>query len=232
MKTIGLIGGLTWVSTVEYYNILNSEISKRVGGHNAAHIILHSVNFGEYKELADEGSWQEIGPKLNDVALKLESAGAEMLIICSNTPHKVAGLITESLRIPFIHIADATSKAVHSSGLKKVALLGTKFTMTETFYSSKLAECGIETIIPDESEREFIHNSIFDELGKNIFLSETKSGYIQIINRLIARGAQGIILGCTEIPLLIKQEDSSVPVFDTTLIHANAAVEFALCSRN
>ncbi len=228
MKTIGLIGGLTWVSTVEYYNILNSEISKRLGGHNAANIILHSVNFGEYKQLADAGRWDEIGSRLNDVALKLESAGAEMLVICSNTPHKVAGLITESLNIPFIHIADAAAKEISSAGINKAALLGTRFTMEETFYSNKLAERGIETIIPDETERKLIHNSIFNELAKNIFLPETKSAYIQIINGLVERGAQGIILGCTEIPLLIKQKDSPVPVFDTTLLHANAVLEFAL----
>jgi aspartate racemase len=228
MKTIGLIGGLTWVSTVEYYNILNNEITKRLGGYNAANIILHSVNFGEYKLLAEQGRWDEIGSKLNVIALKLESAGAEMLVICSNTPHKVSELITESLTIPFIHIGDVTADEVNSKGINKVALLGTKYTMEGTFYSNKLSDRGIETIIPDESDRIFIHNSIFDELGKNIFSAATKTKYIGIISNLISRGAKGIILGCTEIPLLIKQEDSPVPVFDTMLIHAKSAVEFAL----
>lgn len=230
MKTIGLIGGLTWVSTVEYYNIINSEVSKRLGGHNAAHIILHSVNFGEYKRLADEDRWVEIGSRLNDVALKLERAGAEMLVICSNTPHKVSDVIVESLEIPFIHIGNVTADEVHSKGINNVALFGTRYTMEGTFYSDKLGERRIETIIPDESDRTFIHNAIFDELGKNVFRSETKAVFVEIINKLAGRGAQGIILGCTEIPLLIKQEDSPVPVFDTTLIHANAAVELALSS--
>ncbi len=228
MKTIGLIGGLTWVSTAEYYNIINSEVSKRAGGHNAAHIIMHSVNFGEFKQLADKDKWNEIGNRLHDVALKLESAGAQMLLICSNTPHKVADIITESLKIPFIHIGEVTADAVHSVGINKAALLGTKYTMEGTFYSEKLARRGIGTIIPDNDDMVFIHNSIFNELGKNIFRADTKSAYIKIINKLIERGAQGIILGCTEIPLLIKQEDSPVKVFDTTFIHANAAVELAL----
>lgn len=228
MKIIGLIGGLTWVSSVEYYTIINREIAKRLGGYNAAEIILHSVNFGDYKKLADEGRWDEAGARINTIARDIESAGAEVLLICSNTPHKVADIITESVNIPFIHIADVTAQEITKNNLTKVALLGTKFTMTETFYSSRLAINGIETIIPDEKEREFIHESIFNELGKDIFRPETKKSYIGIIDRLVNLGAQGVILGCTEIPLLIKQEDSPIPLFDTMMIHANAAVEFAL----
>jgi len=228
MKTIGLIGGITWVSTIEYYSVINSEFSKRLGGNNSANIIMHSVNFGEYKQLADEGNWQEIGTRLNGIAKKLESAGADLFIICSNTPHRVAPDVIKGINIPFIHIAEVTAKEIAGVNLKKVGLLGTKFTMEEQFYKEKLAEHQIETVIPEAGEREFIHNSIFNELAKNIFKDETRSAFIKIINNLIAKGAQGIILGCTEIPLLIKQEDSSVPVFDTTLIHAHAAVELAL----
>lgn len=228
MKTIGLIGGLTWVSTIEYYTIINREISKRLGGYNAANIIMQSVNFGEYKKLADEGRWDEAGSRINKIALSIESAGAECLLICSNTPHKVADIITDSLKIPFIHIADVTAKEILKKNFSKVALLGTKFTMTESFYSSRLALHGIKTLIPGEFDRDFIHSSIFNELGKDIFLPETKKNYINIIDKLVNLGAQGVILGCTEIPLLIKQEDSPIPVFDTALIHANAAIEFAL----
>ena len=228
MKTIGLIGGLTWVSTAEYYNILNSEIARRVGGFNGAHIILNSVNFGEYKQLADAGRWDEIGARLNKIALKLEDSGADLLLICSNTPHKVSDRIIEGLKIPFIHIGDVTAGHVHSMGIKKAALLGTRYTMEGTFYSEKLAELGVETIIPGEANRTFVHNTIFEELAKNIFRPETKLAYLDIFNRLAEKGAEGVILGCTEIPLLIKQEDSPLPVFDTTLLHANAAIEMAL----
>jgi len=226
MKTIGLIGGITWVSTIEYYRFINSEVNNRAGGNNSAKIILHSVNFGEFKQLADEDKWDEIALRLEAIAGKLKDDGADFVIICSNTPHKVANKI--NFKIPFIHIADVTAEEVRKSKISKVALLGTKFTMQEDFYKEKMRERNIETIIPDADDMEFIHSSIFTELAKDIFTEATKNKYITIINKLIEKGAQGVILGCTEIPLLIKQEDSTVPVFDTTIIHATAAVDCAL----
>ena len=234
MKTIGLIGGLTWHSTMDYYRLLNEMINARLGGDQAGKIILFSVNFAEIKILTEEGRWDEIAMMICDVARKLEQAGADCILIGANTMHKIADDIQQAITIPVIHIAEVTAAqikkqcAASNGQLKKVALLGTKYTMQLDFYKDKLAMQGINTIIPDEEGIEIINTAIYNEMGKGIFLPATKQKFLIIINKLIKQGAEGIILGCTEIPLLIMQEDCAVPVFDTTKIHSTAAVEFAL----
>ena len=228
MKTLGLIGGTTWLSTVDYYRYINQITGERYGGDASARLILYSVNFSEFKAWADAGDWDTITERLSEIAAKLKTAGAEAIVLCSNTTHIAADAIQQSIGIPVLHIVDAVAKEIENLPAKKVALLGTRFTMEKDFYKSKLLGFGIETIIPEAEDRDFIHNSIFDELGKEIFRDETKQRYLEIIDKLNREGAEGIILGCTEIPLLIKQSDCSVPVFDTTLIHAKYAVDFAL----
>ena len=229
MKTIGLIGGISWLSSMEYYRLLNEEVNKRLGGVHAGKIILYSVNFAEIKVLTAEDRWEEIAMIVNDVARKLEQAGADCILIGANTMHKIADEIQQNIGIPIIHIAEATALQVKKQQLKKVALLGTKYTMQLDFYKDKLSVQDITTIIPeDDEEIEFINTAIYDEMGKGIFLPATKQKILDIINSLIKKGAEGIVLGCTEIPLLIKQEDCSAPVFDTTQIHSTAAVNFAL----
>ncbi len=228
MKKLGLIGGTTWVSTVDYYSYINKMAAERLGGSASAELILYSVNFAEIKAWADESNWQAIGERLSDIAARLESIGAEAIVLCANTMHIVAETVQESVGIPVLHIVDAVAKEIEKQNGKKVALLGTGFTMDNDFYQNRLLTFGIETIVPAKEDRDFIHNSIFDELGKEIYRDETKQRYLEIINRLNKEGAEGIILGCTEIPLLIKQDDCSEPVFDTTMIHAKYAVDFAL----
>ncbi|HEV7642699.1 MAG TPA: aspartate/glutamate racemase family protein [Pyrinomonadaceae bacterium] len=228
MKTLGLIGGTTWVSTVDYYSYINKMAAERLGGSASAELILYSVNFAEIKAWADESNWKAIGERLSDLAARLESVGAEAIVLCANTMHIVAETVQESIGIPVLHVVDAVAKEIEKQNGKKVALLGTGFTMDNDFYQNRLLTFGIETIVPEKQDRDFIHNSIFDELGKEIFRDETKQRYLEIIDRLSKEGAEGIILGCTEIPLLIKQDDCSVPVFDTTMIHAKYAVDFAL----
>ena len=228
MKTIGLIGGTTWLSTVDYYKLINRKVNEKLGGESSAKILLYSVDFAEYRKLAEEGKWDEMSERLCPLAKMLETGGAECLLLCANTLHIIANDIRKSINIPLIHIAEETVNQIKKSGLKKVGLLGTRFTMEKDFYKKILIENQIEPLIPGDDERIFIHNSIFDELGKEIFKPETKKKYIDIIDKLIKNGAEGIILGCTEIPLIIKQEDCPVPVFNTTEIHANAIVEFAL----
>jgi aspartate racemase len=228
MKTLGLIGGTSWVSTVEYYRIINHEINMRLGGLNSAKMFLYSINQEERKPPSDPRGVSEAADFLTDIALRLEKAGAECLIICANTPHMLANLIQKDIHIPLIHIADVTAKAIIDKKITTVGLLGTKPTMELSFYKDRLAKFGISALTPDEKQREFINLSIFDELDKGILKDETRKKYLEIIDSLAQRGAQGIILGCTEIPLLIKQSDCNVPVFDTTELHAMAAVEFAL----
>lgn len=228
MKTLGLIGGTTWVSTVDYYKYINKLTTEKLGGLNSAKILLYSVRFSDVKSLADASDWESLGKLMSGIAQNLEKGGAEAIVLCANTMHIVADKVQEKTNIPLIHIADATAKAILAQNLKKVALLGTKFTMENDFYKNRLADFGIETIIPNDEERDFIHWSIFEELGKNIFTTETKQKYLEIIGKLNERGAEGVILGCTEIPMLIKPENSPIPSFDTTILHAKAAVEFAL----
>ena len=228
MKTIGLVGGLTWHSSVDYYRFINQQVNDRLGGDQAAKIILYSVNYGEIKKLTQAGDWKGIVAIITEAAGKTEAAGADCLLLGANTMHHIAEEVTAAINIPLIHIADATAKAIREKSIKTVALLGTKYTMQFDFYKNKLASHGIKTLIPDESGVEIINKSIYEELGKGILLPETKQLYLTIIDSLIRQGIEGVILGCTEIPLLIKQEDSRVPVFDTTLLHATAAVDFAL----
>jgi aspartate racemase len=228
MKTLGLIGGTTWISTVDYYRYINRMVAERLGGMNSAKILLYSLNFYELKTLFYENDWVQVGEILSRIAKNLENAGAEAIVLCSNTTHIPAEDVARQINIPLIHIADATAGEIFKLNLKKVALLGTKFTMDSDYYERKLAQSGIELIIPEQEEREFINSSIFNELGKNIFAAETKRKYLEIIQNLVTRGAEGVIFGCTEIPMLLRPEDCPVPSFDTTLIHARAAVEFAL----
>lgn len=228
MKTIGIIGGTSWVSSAEYYRIINESVSKRLGGWQSGKIILFSVNYGDIKSLTDRGDWEGIAVIMIDAAQKLELAGADCVVIGANTMHKIADQIQEAINIPIIHIAEVVATIIGNHRLSTVALLGTRFTMELDFYRNILAKSGIDTIIPEANERDFIHATIYDEMGKGIFLKATKSRYLQIIDTLKKRGAQAVILGCTEIPLLIKQEDCSIPVLDTTAIHCEAAVDFAL----
>ncbi len=228
MKTLGLIGGTSWLSTIDYYRIINQSVNERLGGLNSAKIFLYSLNLEELKPPADPAQWGPAADFLSGITKKLETAGADCIVLCANAPHFVADIIQQHIGIPLIHIAEATAKEIKKHGLKKVALLGTKTTMEQGFFRDKLSQQQIETIIPGNDAREFIHHSIFNELGRGIFSAETKKRYIRIINELSENGAEGIILGCTEIPLLLKQEDSPIPVFDTTLIHAKAAAGFAL----
>ena len=228
MKTIGILGGLTWLSTVDYYRYINEKVNQRLGGAEAAKIILYSVNFGEIKTLTEQDDWPAITRLACDVAKKLEQAGADCLILAVNTMHKIAGEIQASVKIPLIHIAAVTAAEARNRQLKKVAMLGTKFTMELPFYPEALAKHGIEMIIPGDPERDFIHASIYNELGVGIFSPETKKRYLQIIQQLKEQGAEGVVLGCTEIPLMIKDEDCDMPLLNTILIHSTAVVNFAL----
>jgi aspartate racemase len=228
MRTIGLIGGTSWISTIDYYRLINKQVNEKLGGLNSAKLLLYSVNFEEFKPPFDKARWERVAASLSDIALKLQTAGAECIIICANTMHKVADIIQSNIDIPIIHVTGATANEIVKHKIKTVGLLGTKFTMEESFFTDKLLQAGIKPIVPNEKEREFIHASIFNELTKDIFLDETRQKYISIINRLKSEGAEGVILGCTEIPMLLKAGDCSIPAFDTILIHASAAVEFAL----
>jgi aspartate racemase len=229
MKTIGLIGGTGWVSSIEYYQFINREINRRLGGQQAARCILWSFNYGEIDVLINQkNDLESVYKMVKNAAEKLESCGADCILLCANTLHMYADRLRTEINIPLIHIAEATASEINKAGLRKVAVLGTKFTMEKDFYRSKLAESAIEMMIPGNEDREFIHNTILGELLKDILKPETKSLFLEIINNLILNGTEGIVLGCTEIPLLIKQEDVAVPVFDTTFIHSTAAVDFAL----
>ena len=228
MRTLGLIGGTTWVSTVDYYKHINQLVAERRGGANSAKILLYSLNFEDLKTLFYAGDWRRVAGILSEIAGNLEKAGARGIVLCSNTTHIAAEEIERQINIPLISVTDATAREINGLNLKRVALLGTRFTMEKDFYPKKLAQYEIETILPQEAEREFINSSIFEELGKNVFRAETKRKYLEIIENLNGRGADGVIFGCTEIPMLLKAEDCPIPSFDTTLIHARAAVEYAL----
>ncbi len=228
MKTIGLIGGVTWLSTMEYYKMLNQMVNERLGGVSSAKLIIHSVNFEEIKTLTEAGDWDAISSILCDAALKLEAAGATCLLIGANTMHKVADQIQAAISIPVLHIARATAEAINKQSLKKVALLGTRYVMQMDFYKDKLAEQGIAVMIPGKEDIDYLNNAIYTEFGKGIFLPETKKRFLEIMERMIANGAEGIIFGCTEIPMLVSQDDCTVPVFDTTRIHATKAIDFSL----
>ena len=229
MKTIGLIGGMSWESSKTYYEYTNRITRDRLGGSHSAKSILNTVDFAEIEKLTFEGNWDGIGDIIEQEALKLEKAGADMILLCTNTIHLVSNRITKSVAIPFFHIAHATGEAIKNRGLKKVALLGTKFTMEMDFYTKILEEdYGLEVIIPNSEERQLVHDIIYNELVQGIFTEESKAIYLEIINSLENRGAEGIIAGCTEIPLLISENDVDIPTFNTTKIHAEKAVDFAL----
>lgn len=230
MKTLGLIGGTTWVSTVDYYKYINQLTNERLGGLDIARLILYSVNFGELMKFVNADDWVSVGTFMSEIAVKLEKAGADAIVLCANTTHMVADTVQQSISIPVLHIVDAVAKEIEKQNIGKVGLLGTRFTMERDFFKDRLLGFDIETLVPDAAVREFVHNSIYTELGKDIFLKETKAKYIEIIDDLRDAGANGIILGCTEIPMLIKQADCNIPAFDTTFIHAKYAVDFALSS--
>lgn len=228
MKTIGLIGGTSWISTIDYYRIINQTVNDRLGNNSSAKILLYSVNFEEIAIFTKAGNWQAIENIISTAAKNLEIAGADCMLLCANTMHIIAAEVQAAIDIPLIHIADVILKAIKKNDCKKVLLLGTKYTMEASFYSDRLQPQGIEIIIPDASEREIINNSIYNELGKGIFLPATKQHYIDIIEKYQNQGAEAVILGCTEIPLIVKSSDCSIPLFDTLLLHATAAVDFAL----
>lgn len=227
MKTIGLIGGMSWESTVTYYQIINETVRDELGGLHSAKILLYSVDFAEIEECQAKGEWERSGEILADAAMRLESAGADFIVICTNTMHKVVSQIQAKIRIPIVHIADATAEALLQAGITKTALLGTKYTMTQDFYKDRLVQKGISVVIPNEKEIEKVNDVIYNELCLGIVSDESREDYIRVIERLKEEGAQAVILGCTEIGLLISQSDSVLPVFDTTQIHAKAAAEKA-----
>lgn len=228
MKTIGLIGGMSWESSAEYYRIINEEIKKKLGGLHSAKCLLYSVDFKEIEHYQSIGAWDKAGEALGQVARSLEKAGADFIVICTNTMHKVLGYIQEMITIPILHIADATAEQIIRQDIRSVGLLGTKYTMEQDFYKSRIASHAINVIVPDDDERELINNIIYQELCLGEIKQSSKNIYKKIINNLVDRGAEGIILGCTEIGLLVKAEDSKVPLFDTTLIHAQKAVNKSL----
>jgi aspartate racemase len=228
MKTLGLIGGLSWFSTAEYYRIINQLTNERLGDSNSAKLFLYSINFNEFKTLQEDGDWQQIEIMLSDIARQLENAGADCILMCSNTPHCVADGVQKKINIPLLHIAEETAKEIAKQRITKVGLLGTRFTMEHSFFRNRLSKHNIQTGIPEAEDRDFIHSSIFNQLTKGIFNPETKNRYLEIIEILREDGAEGIILGCTEISFLIKQEDCTLPLFDTTAIHSKSAVDFML----
>lgn len=229
MKTIGMIGGMSWESSIEYYRIINETVKEKLGGLHSAKSLMYSVDFAEIETLQHAGKWDEATLAMIAAARHLEAGGADFVVICTNTMHKMADEVEAAIGIPLLHIADATADAIKSQGLSKIGLLGTKFTMEEDFYRGRLVEKhGLEVIIPDAEDREIVHHVIYGELVLGEIKTESLEQYKNVIEKLIAAGAQGIILGCTEIGLLVKDEDSRVSLFDTTYIHAVAAVEMAL----
>lgn len=223
MKTIGLIGGMSWESTVTYYQIINDTIKEELGGLHSAKILLYSVDFAEIEECQAKGEWEKSGIILAQAAKNLENAGADFIVICTNTMHKVVPQIQKEIQIPIIHIADATAERLKKEHIKKVALLGTKYTMTQDFYKERIKSHGIDVLIPNEVDVEIVNRVIYDELCLGHIRDESRKQYVRIIEQLKNDGAEGVILGCTEIGLLIKQEDTSLRVFDTTTIHARMA---------
>ncbi len=229
MKTIGLIGGLSWQSTLEYYRIINEVVRNRLGGLHSAKIVMHSFDLAEMAVLQEQGDWEGIARVVIGAAQQLEAAGANALVICTNTMHKVADEVQKDIRIPLLHVADATAEAIKATGPKKLGLLGTRFTMEEDFCKARLVDKhGLEVVIPDRDERQIVDRTIYEELCTGEVKPSSKEKFCKIIRNLIARGAEGIVLGCTEIYLLVKQRDVEVPVFDTTRIHAESAARFAL----
>lgn len=229
MKTIGMIGGMSWESSAEYYRIINEEVKRRLGDLHSAKCVLASVDFAEIEVLQREGRWEEAGRAMAAEARALERAGADFVILCTNTMHISAAEIEAAISIPFLHIADPTAEAVKAAGIQTVGLLGTRFTMEQDFYKGRLQEKhGLRVLVPDAEDRDIVHRVIYEELVLGVVNPQSRAQYARIMQGLVDKGGQGIILGCTEIGLLVKAEDSRVPLFDTTLIHALAAVDLAL----
>ncbi|XWJ93373.1 aspartate/glutamate racemase [Phytobacter ursingii] len=229
MKTIGLLGGMSWESTIPYYRLINEGVKAKLGGLHSASLLLHSVDFHEIEECQRSGEWEKAGDILADAAIGLQNAGAQGIVLCTNTMHKIAGQIEARIDVPFLHIADATGRAIVAQKQSKVALLGTRYTMEQDFYRGRLTEAfGIETLIPRESDRARVNQVIFDELCLGTFSDASRAYYVSLIAQLAEQGAQGVIFGCTEIGLLVSQEQSPIPVFDTAALHAADAVTFML----
>lgn len=228
MKTIGLLGGMSWESTMTYYQLINEEVKKRLGGFHSAKILLYSVDFHEIEECQAKGDWNRSAEILAEAAQSLERAGADFLVICTNTMHKIAPQIQSRIHIPILHIAEATVEKLTEHHIQRVALLGTQYTMQEDFYKQKLQEADIEVLVPDQRDMELVNDVIYHELCLGKINNRSKQEYLRIIQSLADQGAEGVILGCTEIGLLIQQQDTVLPVFDTTLIHGMKAVEKAL----
>ena len=228
LKTIGLIGGMSWESTVTYYKIINETVKEKLGRLHSAKCILYSVDFQEIEECQANGNWEKSGEILGEAAYNLEKAGADFIVICTNTMHKVVNQIKEKISIPILHIAEMTAEKILEKGLKNIALLGTKYTMEQDFYKSKLIEKGINVIIPDKNDIETINEVIYDELCLGSINFNSKKKFLEIVDKLRSKGAEGIILGCTEIGLLIKNEDTDVPLFDTAIIHAEQAAMYSI----
>lgn len=228
MKMIGLIGGMSWESTALYYRIINEQVKQQLGGLHSALSLMYSVDFHEIEQLQAAGEWQKAGEILADAARSLEQGGADFIVLCTNTMHKVAQQITDAVSIPLLHIADATAQRIRQARVKKVGLLATAFTMEQEFYKGRLNQAEIEVLVPDTAGRKVVHDIIYQELCLGIIREESRAHYRKIIAELVEQGAEAIILGCTEITLLVNAEDASVPLFDTTLIHAEDAVKLAL----
>ncbi|MFD9378303.1 aspartate/glutamate racemase family protein [Streptomyces sp. NPDC059999] len=228
MKTIGLLGGMSWESTAEYYRLLNEFTRERLGGLHSARCVLYSVDFAEIEQLQVQGRWDEAGEVLAAAARSLEAAGADLVLLCTNTMHKVADQVQAAVSVPLLHLADATAEAVRAQGLRRVGLLGTAFTMEQDCYRGRLAAGGLDVSVPDADGRALVHRVIYEELCLGVVREESRTAYREVIASLVAAGAEGIVLGCTEIELLVGAEDSPVPVFPTARIHAAAAVDAAL----
>ena len=228
MRTIGLLGGMSWESTVLYYQLINEGVRDRLGGLHSAKILLHSVDFSQIEQFQVNGQWDAAGTQLAEAAFGLQQAGADMVLIGTNLMHKVAPVIAEKIKVPLLHIADAAGRAIQHQGLTKVGLLGAHYTMEEDFYRQRLKDnYGLDVIIPEADDREYIHRIIFDELCQGKFTDAARKNYLAIIEKLRQQGAQGVILGCTEIPLLVRQEDTDLPLFNTTALHAQYALDYA-----
>ena len=229
MKTIGMIGGMSWESSIEYYRIVNQTVREKLGGLHSAKSIMYSVEFAEIEALQHQNRWDELASIMIEAARSLEKGGADFVIICTNTMHKLYDEVQANINIPVLNIADATAEKIKTEGIDKIALLGTRFTMEEDFYKGRLVDkYGLDVMVPSSEQMEIVHRVIYDELCAGIIKPDSKQKYAAIIKRLVAEGAGGVILGCTEIGLLVKPEDSTVPLFDTTEIHAEAAVKYAL----
>jgi len=228
MKTIGLIGGMSWESSAQYYAIINRAVRERLGGAHSAEMLLYSVDFGEIERLQHDGDWSLLTARMVDAVRRLEAGGADFVLICSNTMHLMADDVAAAIGLPLLHVVDPTASAITRAGLERVGLLGTAFTMEKAFYRDRLAAAGLDIVIPDAADRHEVHRVIYEELVAGKIEAASRTAYREVIARLVERGAEAIVLGCTEIMLLVDQSDSAVPLFDTTSLHALAAVDLAL----